>query len=150
MKKYLLKASILALLSLPYMAMAATPVWKFTLISALPIQRDTPSQFCLQISPDNFMGPLNILQRSGVIANNGMKVKFRSWQVNSENGLIFTKINAQISKIVNPNRTWYTPFFIHMQQLTPFGVADGVWSTPECKGRLVAQPLNAKNTEEQN
>ncbi len=139
MLKFSLKVSGLAILSLPYLAGAA-PVWKFTLISAMPARVDIPAQFCLQFSPDNFTGPLNVLQQSGVNANNGVKIKFRSWRVDSENGLIFTKISAQIAKTLNPNRTWNAPWFIHLQQLTPFGIADGVWSTPECKGRLIAQP----------
>lgn len=141
MFKLLFKISIFTLVSLPLMAAADNLVWKFNIISAMPIRTDTPADFCTQFSPDNFTGALSLLQQSGTLAQNGMQIKFRSVRVDSENGLVFTKISAQISRKLNPYRTWYTSWFIHLQQLTRSGVADGVWSTPDCKGRLIAQPV---------
>ncbi len=143
MTKFLLKASILLLFPLPLIAAPDNIAWKFNLVSALPIRTDVPTQFCTQFSPDSFMGPLSLLQNSGTYSQNGMLIKFRSLQMNPENGLFFTKITAQISRKLNYNRTWYTPWFIHLQQLTRYGVADGVWSTADCKGRLIAQPVTA-------
>jgi hypothetical protein len=134
------------LLPLPILA-KAEPVWKFNIISALASRPDVPADFCLHFSPDNFLGTWSNLQQSGTLSQNGIRIKFRSFQSDPENGLIFTKIHAQIFRTINSNRTWYTNWYIHLQQLTRYGVADGVWSTPDCKGRLVAQILNTTSTE---
>lgn len=141
-KKFWLKVLFLTSILLPLAASADNLIWKFTLISALPTRTDVPTDFCIRATPDTFIGSLALLQQSGISSQNGMLIKFRSLQVNSENGLFFTKINAQISRKLDANRTWYTTWYIHLQQLSRYGVADGVWSTVDCKGRLIAQPLN--------
>ena len=122
-------------------AMAADNlVWKVTIISAIPSRPNVPADFCQRFSPDIYGASLNQLQQTGATAENGMLVKYQSVQTRQENELFFTGVNAVISKQLHPGQFWHTHFYIHLQQLTANGVADGVWSTLDCKGRLIAQP----------
>lgn len=115
-------------------------VWKVSIISAFPARSGIPSDFCLQFTPNNFAASLNQLQQNGVRADNNIVIRFRTFQPEMQNDLIFTQIEAVISKQLDSGHAWYTNMFIHLQQLSPYGVADGVWSTRECKGRLIVQP----------
>lgn len=124
----------------PAIANAEEVVWKMTVISALPSRANVPANFCQQFTPDVYAGSLHQLEQQGSTARNGIKIKYRNLQVQQQNELFFTSIDAFISKQLDPDHSWYTRLYIHLQQLNPNGVADGVWSTPDCKGRLVAQP----------
>jgi hypothetical protein len=141
-KKIYINTISIFLLGLSPAAMAEQVVWKVTIISALPSRQDVPLNYCQQFSPDVYVGPDSKLQQEGVKAQNGMLVKYRTVQTQQQNQLFFTSIDAVISKQLDPSHSWYTRFYIHLQQLTLHGIADGVWSTLDCKGRLIAQPEN--------
>lgn len=118
--------------------------WKFSVISVLPVARNIPPEYCLQRIPDSFTAPISDLMQSGVRSNNQFLVKFRSFQPEMNHGLIFTQINAVISRQLDSGHAWYSYWFIQLQQLNSYGVADGVWSTNECKGRLIAEPKSSE------
>lgn len=143
MKQFIYCVGLIILLAASLSAQANDLIWKVNIISVLPSRPNVPSEFCLQFSPDAFAGPLSQLQQEGVRANNGILIKFRTFQPQQLNGLFFTSIEAVISRQLNSGHAWYNRMFIHLQQLSPVGVADGVWSTPDCRGRLVAQPPGA-------
>lgn len=135
-----MSVTAIGLLTLSPAALADHLTWKVTIISALPNRPDVPVNYCQQFSPDTYTGSAGQLAQEGIKAQNGMLVKYRTVQTQEQNNLFFTAIDATISKQLDPSHSWYTRFYIHLQQLTLHGVADGVWSTPDCKGRLVAQP----------
>lgn len=121
-------------------ALSENSVWKVTFISAISSRPNVPAEFCQRFSPDIYEAPIQKMEQEGVKAQNGILVKYRNIQTQQENELFFTKIDAVISRQLDPDHSWYTRMFIHLQQLTGNGVADGVWSTRDCKGRLILQP----------
>ncbi len=142
MKKLIKMFGVLGLLFIAAPLAAANElIWKVTIISVLPSRANVPADYCLQFSPDVYAGSLTQLQQTGVKARNGVLIKYRTMQTQQENALFFTSIDAVISKQLDPSHSWYTRLHIHLQQLTMNGVADGVWSTLDCKGRLIAQAL---------
>jgi hypothetical protein len=128
------------LFSIPLAISANSITWKVSIISAMPSRSSVPIEFCQQFSPDVYIGSFGQLQQGSVKAQNGMLVKYRNVHFNQDHELFFTEVDAVISKQLDPAHTWYNRWFIHLQQLTPNGVADGVWSTRDCKGRLIAEP----------
>ncbi len=137
MKKWLIGLVICLSLNI---ACAQDLFWKFSVISVIPASRDVPPGYCVQWMPDSFAAPLSELLQTGVRSSNQFLVKFRSFQPEMNHNLIFTQIDAVISRQLDSGHAWYSYMFIHLQQLNPYGVADGVWSTKECKGRLIAEP----------
>lgn len=121
---------------------AESAVWKVTFISAIPSRPDVPAEYCQRFSPDTYEAPIQKLEQEGVKAQNGILVKYRNIQTQQDSELFFTKIDVVISKQLDSAHSWYTRMFVHLQQLTGNGVADGVWSTRDCKGRLIVQPIS--------
>ncbi len=132
---------ILLLLIFFKIAEADTLVWKTTFISAMPARANVPVEFCQQFSPDVYVAPVEKLLRESVTTENGLQVKYRNLSSHQQDGLFFTEITGIFSKTLRSGHPWFTYFYIHEQMLTPHGVADGVWSTENCKGRLIAQPM---------
>jgi hypothetical protein len=130
----------IALLMATSLAHANDLVWKVSVISALPGRPGVPAEFCREFTPDSYAAPVTQLQQTGAQAQNGMTIKYRTVQTQEQNQLYLTAIDGMISKKLDPEHSWYTRFYIYLQQLTPAGVADGVWSTSDCKGRLIATP----------
>lgn len=119
---------------------ADTVIWKTTIISAIPNRAEIPVAFCQRFSPDVYVAPAEKLLRESVTSQNGLQVKYRNVSFHQEKSLYFVEINAMLSKTLPSGHPWFTYFYIHEQMLSPQGIADGVWSTDNCKGRLIAEP----------
>ena len=144
LKRFLMYCLMGCMSSIP-VAHAARGVWKFTAVSAIPSQPGITPEFCKEYSPDLLIAPINVLTQTGPPAKNGLMVKFQSVNSQSKNKLFFTDITADLSrKLPGNNRPWSDQMYIHLQQLQADGIADGVWSTRRCKGRLIAQPNASK------
>lgn len=139
MKKISVQIGI-ALCIIAPIACADDLVWKVAVISAIPSHPGVPAEFCREFVPDSFVASMTQLQQTGVQAQNGITIKYHNVQTQEQNQLYLTAIDAYISKKLDPEHSWYTRIYIYLQQLTLTGVADGVWSTADCKGRLIATP----------
>jgi hypothetical protein len=135
----LISFGLLLMVTAPTITRAESGQWRVTIISAMPSRHNVPVEYCQQFTPNMYFGQTSAIQQAGVMAQNGILVKYRTVQTRQEDSLFFTAIQAVISKQLDAGHSWYTRWNVHLQQLTLDGPADGVWSTLDCKGRLIAQ-----------
>ncbi len=129
----------LNLLMLPA-ALAEEIIWKVTEVSAIPRQVGISAEYCQQFTPNFYIGSIEKLMQEGVKSRNGLSIKYRSINRHEQHGLYFTEIEILMSRRLEYPPPWFDTMYIHLQQLTANGPADGVWSTHRCKGRLIFQP----------
>ncbi len=121
-------------------ALASPTIWTARFNHVLPRDGQHTRAFCLAHTPDVIVTTIQqITRKDGIVAKNGVRIKYLSYATTQKDGLYFNLVKAQVSG-GSGNGRWSMPMKLYEQTLTPAYLTHTVWSTSACKGMFTGKP----------
>jgi hypothetical protein len=119
---------------------AIKTIWTPTFYAIEPrldVDNPVPMDFCLTHIPNTLRTTIDQIKQ-GVQAENGVFIRYLSYETTYEHGLGFNTVNAQVwLEDSEGNETWHSPLWEYQQNLSDTGVTNVVWATQQCKGKFL-------------
>lgn len=119
---------------------ASPIVWTPTFYAIEPrmdIAHPVSKAFCLTHTPNTLRTTIDEI-KAGVQAENGVFIKYLSYETTYEHSLGFNTVNAEVwLEDSDGNVTWKSPMWEYQQNLSDTGVTNVVWATEQCKGKFL-------------
>ncbi len=137
--------AIIMLISVTTIANANQIIWTAVFSNSSPIKPNVSLEYCKSHIPTVMVTTIKqITSKEGVMALNGINVRYLSYKTEKKDDLYFNLVNAMISGKDAEGKSWSAPMKLYEQTLSEVGVTWTVWSTPECKGTFLGTPTLTK------
>ena len=117
---------------------APTVIWTAVFSDTQPNRSGVTQAQCDAETPTVMVTTIDqITSPAGVMALNQVNVRYLSYVTKNIDGLGFNIVKATVSGVDSTGHSWSEPMSLYEQNLSPTGVTNTVWSTPNCKGKFV-------------
>lgn len=121
-------------------------LWTAVFSNTVPVNSSVSQAYCDSHTPTVMVTTIDqITSKQGVIALNGINVRYLSYKTIEKDNIYFNVVNATISG-KDASGAWSMPMKLYEQTLSPIGTTYTVWSTSKCKGTFLGTPTVLQST----
>ena len=142
LRKFLLTIVLISMSGLSFTALAKSePLWEATFSNVMPNHSGITTDYCLSHSPNQYQTTVTNAVKKGMLANNGVRVKYQNFSRSKHYGVVFVSAHVLFSGIEN-NKPWRLKTILYGFRLVPTAT-QGFFINHDCKGEVSAKMISA-------